>query len=87
MHIKKNNSKSVNYYFFAGPFFEFFYDVELKKGGPCPESRVGPLSESNNTLCEWGNISDWKKVVRIPGWSALWGGAIPGLHCISIYLI
>ena len=42
--------------FFAGPFFESFYDLGLKKGGPCPESRVGPLSESDNTLCEWGNI-------------------------------
>ena len=48
-------------YFFAGPFFEsfyMFYDLGLKKGGPCPESRVGPLSESDNTLCEWGNIWD-----------------------------
>ena len=43
----------------------------LKKGGPCPESRVDPLSESDNTLCEWGQIWDWLKVVRIPGWSAL----------------
>ena len=67
--------------FFAGPFFESFHDLGLKKCGPCPESRVGPLSESDNTLCEWGNIWDWKKVVRIPGWSALWGGPIPGLHC------
>ena len=45
-------------FFFAGPFFESFYDLGLKKGGPCPESRVGPLSESDNTLCEWGNIWD-----------------------------
>ena len=44
--------------FFAGPFFESFYDLGLKKGGPCPESRVGPLSESDNTLCEWGSIWD-----------------------------
>ena len=62
--------------FFAlggGPFFESFYDLGLKKGGPCLESRVGPLSESDNrpTLCEWGNIWDWLKVVRITGWSAL----------------
>ena len=34
------NCKSVNY-FFAGPFFESFYDLGLKKGGLCPESRVG----------------------------------------------
>ena len=45
-------------FFFAGPFLESFYDLELKKGGPCPESRVGQLSESDNTLCEWGNIWD-----------------------------
>ena len=69
------------WFFFAGPFFESFYDLGLKKGGPSPKSRVGPLSESDNTLCEWGNIWDWKKVVCIPGWSALWGGPIPGLHC------
>ena len=52
------NCKSVDYFFFAGPFFGSFYDLGLKKGGPCPESRVGPLSESDNTLCEWGNIWD-----------------------------
>ena len=40
--------------FGAGPFFEYFYDLGLKKGGPCSESRVGPFSESDNTLCEWG---------------------------------
>ena len=57
--------------FFAGPFFESFYDLGLKEGGSCPESRVGPLSESDDTLCERGNIWDRKKVVRIPGWSAL----------------
>ena len=44
--------------FFPGPFFESFYDLGLKMGGPCPESRVGPLSESDNTLSEWGNIWD-----------------------------
>ena len=37
----------------GGPF-ESFYDLGLKKGGPCPEWRVGPLSESDNKLCEWG---------------------------------
>ena len=42
----------------AGPFFESFYDLGLKKGGPCSESRVGPLSESDNTLCEWGKYWD-----------------------------
>ena len=44
---------TVNDFFFAfgaGPFFESFYDFGLKKGGPCPESRVGPLSESDNSL-------------------------------------
>ena len=74
-------TKSVNF-FFVGPFFGSFYGLGLKKGGPCLESRVGPFSESDNTLCEWGNIWDWKKVVRIPGWFALWGGPILGLHCI-----
>ena len=34
--------------FFAGPFFKCFYDLGMKKGGPCPKSRVGPLSESDN---------------------------------------
>ena len=42
--------------FGAGPFFESFYDLGLKKGGPCSESRVKPLSETDNTLCEWGKI-------------------------------
>ena len=64
----------MNDFLFAlgtGPFFESFYDSGLKNGGPCPESRVGPLFEYTNTLCEWGKIWDWLKVVRIPGWSAL----------------
>ena len=68
----------------GGPFSESFYDLGLIKSGPCPESRVGPRSESDNTLCEWVKIRDWLKVVRIPGWSTLWGGPIPGLHCIAI---
>ena len=80
------NCKRVNFIAVgAGPFLESFYDSGLKKGGPCLESRVGPLSESDNTLCEWGKNWDWKKVVRIPGWSALWGGPIQGLHCITDY--
>ena len=45
--------------------------IGTEKGGPCPESRVGPLSECDNTLCQWGKNWDWLKVVRIPGWSAL----------------
>ena len=51
----------------------------------CPESRVGPFSESDrsNTLCERGKNWDWLKVVRVPGWSALWGGPMMGLHCID----
>ena len=55
----------------GGLFFESFYDLRLEKGGPCPESWVGPLSESDNTLCEWEQNWDWLEVVRIPGWSAL----------------
>ena len=52
------NFKSVNDFFFAGggPFFESFYDLGLRKGGPCPESRVGPFAESDNKLCEWGKM-------------------------------
>ena len=29
-------------------FFVSFYDLGLKRGGPCPESRVCLLSESDN---------------------------------------
>ena len=55
----------------AGSFFGSFYDLGLEKGGPCPETRVGALSEFDNTLCEWGIIWDLLKVVRIPGCSTL----------------
>ena len=34
----------------AGPFFESFYDLGLKKRGSCPESRVGLLSESDKYI-------------------------------------
>ena len=75
MHISLPlDCKSVNDFLFAleaGSFFESFYDSGLKKGGPCPKSRVGPLSESTNSLCEWGKFWDWLKVVRIPGCSSL----------------
>ena len=33
-------------------------DFRVKRDGPCPESRVGPLSESDNTLCKWGRNWD-----------------------------
>ena len=53
------NCKSVIFFASgAGPFFESFRDLGLKKSGPCPESRVGPLSESDNTLCERGKNWD-----------------------------
>ena len=45
----------VRIIFLAGLFSESFYDFGLKKGGPCLESRVGPLSESENTLADYVN--------------------------------
>ena len=45
--------------------------IRVEKGGLCLESRVGPLSESDNALCEWEKNCDWLKVVRTPGWSTL----------------
>ena len=57
--------------FFALGGDPFFYDLGLKKYGLCPESLVGPLSKSDNTLCEWGKICEWPKVVGIPGGFAL----------------
>ena len=45
---------NVFFYIEGDPFFWSFYDLGLEKGGPCPESQVGQLSESNNTLCEGG---------------------------------
>ena len=51
-------------------YFESFFDLRLKKGGTCPESLVGPLSVSGNTLCEWEK-----------NWDCLKGVRIPGLHC------
>ena len=43
----------------GGPFFQSFYDLGPKKGGPCPESWVGPLSESDNTLSGLVKFSEW----------------------------
>ena len=40
----------------AGTIFESFYVLGLKKGGPFHEWRVRPLSEPDNTLCEWGQF-------------------------------
>ena len=69
------NSVKLLLAFGAGPLCESSYDLGLKKSGPCPESRIGMLSESN-----WKN-SGLVKMVRITGWSALWGRPIPVLHC------
>ena len=61
----------IFFYLGGGSFFESFYDLGLKKGAPFPESWVSPFFASDNTLCEWGKIWDWIKVVCIPGWSTL----------------
>ena len=55
----------------ASPLFESFYDLGLKKGSLCHESLVGPFSESDNTLYEWGKVWVWLKVVRNPGLTGL----------------
>ena len=41
------NSVKLLLAFEAGPLCESSYDLGLKKSGPCPESRIGMLSESN----------------------------------------